>query len=132
MFRESMQSRGQIRDLSIDDLAAAEWSGNGPAEIFAELQGNSLQAARDAYGFLSQPSTTQQPIQELMERARLMVFLKGNDAHDYKFSSAILEDCLHLSPRWRAPFLASNIFRIPASGTRDNPLVERTRAAFEA
>lgn len=132
MFRESMRSRGQIRDLSIDDLAAAEWSGNGPAEIFAELQGNSLQAARDAYGFLSQPSTTQQPIQQLMERARLMVFLKGNDAHDYKFSSAILEDCLHLSPRWRAPFLASNIFRIPASGTRDNPLVERTRAAFEA
>ena len=63
--------------------------------------------------------------------ARLLVFLKGNDAHDYKFSSAVLEDYLHVSPAWRNSFLASSLALLPGSGDRDNRLIERTRAAFE-
>ena len=35
----------------------------------------------------------------LIDAARRLVFLKGNDAHDYKFSSAILEDYYHASPK---------------------------------
>ena len=37
----------------------------------------------------------------LMNMARRLVFLKGTDAHDYKFSSAVLEDYAHVSPAWR-------------------------------
>ncbi|HZZ27241.1 MAG TPA: hypothetical protein VFE46_04470 [Pirellulales bacterium] len=33
-----------------------------------------------------------------IDAARLLVFLKGNNAHDYKFSSAVLEDYYHVSP----------------------------------
>ena len=37
----------------------------------------------------------------LMTAARRLVFTKGNDSHDYKFSSAALEDYYHATPSWR-------------------------------
>ena len=61
-----------------------------------------------------------------------MVYLKGNDAHDYKFSSAVLEDYRHVSPQWRDKFLALSVFNLRGSGERDSRIVERTRAALEA
>jgi hypothetical protein len=59
-----------------------------------------------------------------------LVFLKGNDAHDYKFSSAIFEDYYHVSPQWRSKYLASNMFKLLSAHEADNSLVQRTRAAF--
>ena len=56
--------------------------------------------------------------------------MKGRDAHDYKFSSAILEDYRHVSASWRAPFLATSVFNLKGSGHRDSGLVDRTRAAL--
>ena len=67
-----------------------------------------------------------------MDTARMLVFLKGNDAHDYKFSSAILEDYYHVSPKWRDACLAADSFMLPSSTDRDNSLVQRTRAALNA
>ena len=64
-----------------------------------------------------------------MDAARRLVFLKGNDAHDYKFSSAVLEDYGHVSPHWRNRYLAASLFYLPGSGAPDNALVGRTRAA---
>jgi hypothetical protein len=66
----------------------------------------------------------------LMNQARRLVFLKGNDAHDYKFSSAVLEDYAHVSPRWRNRFLASGMFYLPGADAKDNALVGRVRAAL--
>ena len=60
------------------------------------------------------------------------MFLKGNDAHDYKFSSAVLEDYFDLSPQWRDRYLAAAMFYLPGSGAPDNALVQRIRAAFSA
>ena len=60
------------------------------------------------------------------------MFLKGNDSHDYKYSSAALEDYYHASPSWRDRYLASSLFLLPSSGDRDNGLVQRTRAALGA
>ena len=62
--------------------------------------------------------------------ARVLVFLKGNNAHDYKFSSAVLEDYFHVSPDWRARFLAASVFNLRGSQGSDNGLVQRTRAAL--
>ena len=67
---------------------------------------------------------------ELIDAARVLVFLKGNNAHDYKFSSAVLEDYYNVSPGWRERFLASGAFNLRGSGDRDNALVQRTRAAL--
>jgi hypothetical protein len=65
-----------------------------------------------------------------MHQARRLVFLKGNDAHDYKFSSAVLEDYSHLSPAWRNRYLAAGLYYLPGSERADNGLVKRVRAAL--
>ena len=65
-----------------------------------------------------------------MDAARLLIFLKGNDTHDYKFSSAVLEDFYHVSPAWRNRCLAASMFQLRGSQSPDNALVKRTRAAF--
>jgi hypothetical protein len=61
-----------------------------------------------------------------------LVFNKGPNSHDYKFSSAALEDYFHASPPWRNRFLATSMFFLRGSGDHDNDLVQRTRAALEA
>jgi hypothetical protein len=69
-------------------------------------------------------------VKEFMRAARRLVFMKGNDAHDYKFSSAVLEDFYDISPAWRNRYLAASMFYLPNSQTKDNTLVQRIRAAF--
>ena len=69
---------------------------------------------------------------EFINAARRLIFLKGNNSHDYKFSSAVLEDYRHLSPGWRERFLAASVFNLRGSGDKDNELVNRTRAALSA
>jgi hypothetical protein len=59
-----------------------------------------------------------------------MIYLKGTDSHDYKFSSAALEDYRHVSPHLRDRFLAASVFWLKGSGAADSVLVARTRAAF--
>ena len=65
-----------------------------------------------------------------MDAARVQVFRKGTDSHDYKFSSAVLEDYGRVSPAWRNTFLAASVFKLRGSGGRDIPLVDRTQAAL--
>jgi hypothetical protein len=56
--------------------------------------------------------------------------LKGRDSHDYKFSSAVLEDYAHISSAWRDRFLAASVFHLRGSGGEDNAVVQRARAAL--
>ena len=69
--------------------------------------------------------------QSLIDAARLLIFLKGSNAHNYKFSSAVLEDFYNVSAEWRGRYLASSVFKLRGSESRDNPLVERTREALK-
>ena len=68
--------------------------------------------------------------QPFIGAAQRMIYLKGTDSHDYKFSSAALEDYRHLSPRVRDRFLAASVFWLKGSGAADNALVARSRAAI--
>ena len=129
MFRDAMLGRGDAKDLTIDALStdsAEPTEEMTPESLFAELGKNPMQAARHIKQFLTGP----QRANELIDAARVLVFLKGNDAHDYKFSSAVLEDYHHVSPGWRDTFLASNVFQLQHSGRADNGLVERIQTAF--
>lgn len=72
-----------------------------------------------------------QPRQELIDATRRLVFLKGTDTHDYKFSSAVFEDYAHISPAWRDRYLANSLYILRGSGDKDNGLVSRTRAALK-
>jgi hypothetical protein len=135
MFRESMGGRGRITNVTIDELSEGA-EGNAEAasvdRIFAELRGEPMAAARNLLAYLQRPNADAEGAKEVMDAARMLVFLKGDDAHDYKFSSAILEDYYHVSPAWRNQCLAADAFMLPSSADRDNQLVQRTRAALNA
>jgi len=87
-----------------------------------------MTAARKVLAYLQAGSEAR----PLMDAARRLVFLKGNDAHDYKFSSAVLEDYDHVSAAGRDRYLAASLFLLPTPGEKDNDLIQRTRAAFNA
>jgi hypothetical protein len=130
MFRQAMIGRGgKLKELNLDQLQPVSLAGGdrGPLEeIFADVSGNKMDAAGKIMSYLeSHPDPS-----ELADRARLLIFLKGNNAHDYKFSSAVLEDHFNVSPKWRAPYLASSVFNLRGSSGPDNALVARTRAAL--
>jgi hypothetical protein len=132
MFRDAMQNRGKIKDVTIDELSQAEPSKTSVDEILGNLGKDPMQAAKSLLGNLKQSSADASAANDFIDAARVLVFLKGNDAHDYKFSSAVLEDYYHVSPEWRNVYLASNIFKLRSSADSDNSLVQRTRAALNA
>ena len=84
--------------------------------------------ARDQPGF---DQGAQAPAaRNLMAAGRRLIFTKGRDSHDYKFSSAALEDFYHVTPHWRPRFLATSMFNLKGAADRDNDLIRRTRAAL--
>lgn len=128
LFREAMKGRGKVGDTRIDQLGPAEQDENPSVEnVFRTLSKDKLQAAR-----LAMSVQKQQPngARKLADAGRLLVFLKGTDSHDYKFSSAVLEDYGHISSPWREKFLAASLFWLKGSGAADSPIVKRTRAAL--
>jgi hypothetical protein len=129
MFREAMRGRGKVGSQRLDQIEAIPTPSTDDAieEIFAEVSRNRMMAARRTLGYLEQGDAA-----SLINAARRLVFLKGDDSHDYKFSSAVLEDYYHVSPKWRNHFLAAAVFRLNGSGQGDNPLVKRTREALQS
>ena len=126
LFRDAM---GRGADRRIDTLEPAPLKETGTRaleEIFADVGRDSPAAAAKTLTYLKEHSRPK----DLIDAARLLVFLKGNDSHDYKFSSAVLEDYAHLPAPWRDRYLAAGMFQLRGSGGRDNKLVERTRAAL--
>lgn len=95
--------------------------------IFADLAAERYETARKILAFCRRDSGH---ARQFIDNARRMLFLKGNNAHDYKFTSAVLEDYYQISPGLREPFLAASVYNLRGSSERDNPLVERTRAAL--
>ena len=67
---------------------------------------------------------------ELIDAGRRLIFLKGIDSHDYKFSSAVLEDATAISPAWRDRFLAASLYWMKGAGAPDSGVVKRTRSAL--
>jgi hypothetical protein len=130
MFRESAKSRGALGEQTIEILKPTPTDASGEAvltEIMSEITTNRMQAAEKIYSFLSSGGSGR----DLIDAARRVLFLKGRDAHDYKFSSAVLEDFGHVSAGWRHRFLAMSVFNLKGSGHPDSDLVDRTRAALQ-
>jgi hypothetical protein len=128
LFHQAMQGRGAVSADRCDALAPADAASDPDTalqEIFADVSADPKMAARKVLAFLRRA-----PAEQLVGAARRLVFLKGNDAHDYKFSSAVLEDYYALSPAWRDRYLALSVFKLRGSSEPDHPLVERTRKAL--
>jgi hypothetical protein len=127
MFRQAMGRN--IKERKLDELEPVALESGGPKaleEIFAEVSRDKMKAAGKTLAYLQ---THPEPV-AFADAARLLIFLKGSNAHDYKFSSAALEDYHNVSPAWRGRFLASSVFNLRGSGGADNALAQRTRAAL--
>lgn len=133
LFRDGAKIDPKAELMSVDTFEpAAAATGADPSAavdaVFAEVGRGRASAARKALAYLDGGGRAE----TLMTAARRLVFLKGTDAHDYKFSSAVLEDYARVGPKLRNRFLAAAMFYLPGSGQRDNDLVRRTRAALGA
>jgi hypothetical protein len=126
LFRGEQKDGVRIDDL--EPLSTKSEGGEAVAEIFADVsQGKTqLEASRKILAYLKNGGE----VRLLADTARRLIFLKGDNAHDYKFSSAVLEDYEHLSPPWRDRFLAASVFNLRGSGAKDNDLVKRIRSAL--
>ena len=125
--------RGNSKDkgIRIDKLEATPLKTSGAdaiEEIFADVSNDRLAASQKILAYLKDNPDPK----PLADAARRLIFLKGRDSHDYKFSSAVLEDYHHLAPPWRDRFLAASVFNLKGSGDKDNELVKRTRAAMKS
>jgi hypothetical protein len=131
LFRQNMAGRGQLADLKLDALEIAEPKKDAAeaiTEIFDAVRPNPLAAAQKTLAFVSGHPERVDP---LMAAARRLLFSKGRDSHDYKFSSAALEDYYRVSPRWAPYYLASSMYNLRGTGHPDNDLVKRTRGALD-
>jgi len=132
MFRDSMRGRGAVADSRLRDLNAGGSLPDAEPDAL-ELIFSNIEADRERAAQMTLAYAERQPDPAaFMRLARVLVFLKGRDSHDYKFSSAVLEDFHHLSPDWRPRFLAASVYNLRGSAGSDNPLVQRVRQAFQA
>ncbi len=119
--------RGRLdKEVKLDELEPAEGSPTVD-DVFADVGKNNLSASRKALAFRKAGGDAK----ALVDRARLLIFAKGRDAHDYKFNSAVLEDVEHLTPGWRDRYLAASLHYLKGTGSPDSGLVGRIRAALK-
>ena len=120
----------RLKTIHLDELEPAneKASASNIDEIFSEISRDRFKAASKTLAWLMGNNDPR----EFITTARRLIFLKGNNSHDYKFSSAVLEDYQHVSPDWRERYLAASVFNLRGAGDADNQLVKRTRAALGA
>jgi hypothetical protein len=131
-FRGELTARKEkVDDTQFNTFEPLAPKATGPKavdEIFADLSRDKATAARKVLGYLK-ANPDPRP---LTDAARRQVFRKATDSHDYKFSSAVLEDYAHVSPAWRDRFLAASVYWLKGSGGKDTDLVRRTQEALKA
>jgi len=126
LFRARQQGNTERID-ALDPLQPDHAGPEAVAEIFSDISRDRMRAARKVLAFLKD-NPDPEPI---ARAARQLVFTKGRDAHDYKFSSAVLEDFRNITPPWRDRYLAASVFHLHGSEDPDNALVQRTRDALQ-
>ena len=128
MFRRSALQRGKVSEQTLDSLfdATSDTAPGSLEQVFTDVGKRPMDASRGVWNMLRRGDAAE----DFLDEARRLVFIKGRDAHDYKFSSAILEDYYHVTPAWRNKFLALGVFNLKGIEDRDNQLVGRIRAAL--
>ncbi|HUQ68004.1 MAG TPA: hypothetical protein VM165_00685, partial [Planctomycetaceae bacterium] len=86
LFRQAAERRGQLKAVTIDDVINGGAAGATVDDVFADVSRDGMSAARKLHAHLVAGGNPR----EIIDTARRLVFFKGRDAHDYKFSSAVL------------------------------------------
>lgn len=128
MFREAARSRGKLANRRIDEMKVTATQSHIPTvvEAFETMGRSRSEAGQQLYDLLSAGGDHQ----SVVDHARRLVFLKGNDSHDYKFSSAALEDYRSLSLPWRNRFLSAAMNHLCSPSESTRPLVKRIEDAI--
>jgi len=124
-FRESAVGRAKLSDRLITDLHPHDGATDLAAAVGAIGKGGE-QPSQRILGYLQgggDPAA-------LMRHVRQLIFYKGNDSHDYKYSSALLEDYYPRSPQWRDKILAAGSHLLTGENTPDTSLPQRVTAAL--
>lgn len=124
--RAGLGDRDGVAIDTFEPLAGNAAPTESVAEIFADVSRDKLTAARKTLSWLE----ANPDARPFIAAAQRLIYLKGTDSHDYKFSSAVLEDHAHVSPDLRGRFLAASVYWLKGSEAPDSPLVARTRAAL--
>jgi hypothetical protein len=125
LLRDAAKDRDKMRDIKIDTLTS-NTDVPMPVElgaVFQNLGRDRDLASRQVYTYLQQSKSPG----DLFASARNHVFSKGNDSHDYKFSSAILEDYTNVSPAWRNLYLSGCAQMLHGDSAPDTKLFQRVR-----
>jgi len=126
LFRGDIVSSSEHRFDQLERSPLPVDADQALSEVFATVDKDKALAASKVFAYLE---AGHDPL-AFMDAARRYLFLKGSNSHDYKFTSAVLEDFFHISPRWRHHYLASSVFHLKGSEAKTNPLVERIRSAM--
>ncbi|MGF1581087.1 MAG: hypothetical protein ACFCD0_17110 [Gemmataceae bacterium] len=133
MFRAAMERRQRLRnDFLIDQLEPVDITARGNErieEILQDVSRDRVQAARKTLTLLTHQTAPN--ARSLMAGARRLIFTKGTNSHDYKFSSAALEDFHHVTPDWRNRFLATAMFNLRGSRDQDNQLITQAKRTLQ-
>jgi len=127
LFRNAKSEKGDKVD-ELTPLAPSESGDKALNEIFADIGKNTPTAARKVIGYLDGGGDPRL----FSDAARRLIFAKGRDAHDYKFSSAVLEDYRFIPRDLASRYLAASVFNLKGSTASDNKLIERIRSALAA
>jgi hypothetical protein len=121
LFRDAMKARGKVEETKIDELKPAEKPATTEA-IYDTLTKDKPAAAAMALAALkADPAAAK----SLSDAGRQLIFRKGTDSHDYKFSAAVLEDASAISPEWRDRFRAASLFWMKGKDSPDSLLAKR-------
>jgi hypothetical protein len=126
LFHDAMKTRGKLEERRVDRLDQADVK-SGVNEILTDASHDRTLAARKTLTLLQRDPDQIVP---LMAAARRVIFAKGSDSHDYKFSSAVLEDAFNLPAALRPQFMAASMYNLRGSDDRDNDLIRRARTAL--
>ncbi len=126
LFRDDAAAGEGIRIDTFEPAADEAGGTEAVGRIFAGLASDRLEAARETLAYLEGGGDPR----VFTDMAQRMIYLKGTDSHDYKFSSAVIEDYKALSPAYRSRFLAASVHWLKGSGHPESPLVARSRAAL--
>ncbi|MCC6507604.1 MAG: hypothetical protein IT423_00745 [Pirellulaceae bacterium] len=120
-FTEAAKARGKLPENNIDALEAKQSTPPAVESVFGDLASDKAASANAIFQLAQDPASAY----EVVRAARHLVFLKGTDAHDYKFSSAALEDYQLISPKWRAHYLAGCSYLFKNANDKTSPLAKR-------
>ncbi len=128
LFRQQLGDLSAVKNLRIDQTNSQEAPEQCTLDaIFAALPKDKALANRLALGYLK---ANPNGAHDLAAAGRRLIFLKGTDSHDYKFSSAVLEDYRQIQGPANANYLAASLYWFKGTQDRDSPLVPRIRAAL--